>query len=226
MRVVAAPLTRRAAAAAILSLTPLVYRAPASAILGIGEGPQGEFRQIFQARFNLDDLAKKLETKELRGSAEDSVVVLQTLTIQMGGTLKLLEKTTEEMPLLTSAEAQAANDKSAVVKQAFEVIRQGCRDKAADKQLEGAKAASTALGDYLAVAAGKYTLPKVERPAQMSQEEFIAAYYGIFSCEGQGLERVKGSNACKDTKDNKNPFPTKQFLDFDFLTGEKLPVKK
>ena len=42
------------------------------------------------------------------------------------------------------------------------------------------------------------------------------------------LERVKGSNACRDSKNkdkNINPFPTKQFLEFDFLTGETLPKK-
>ena len=50
---------------------------------------------------------------------------------------------------------------------------------------------------------------------------------GILSCECQGLERVKGSNTCKASKTDKNinPFPTKQFLDFDFLTGEKLDIK-
>ena len=51
----------------------------------------------------------------------------------------------------------------------------------------------------------------------------MAQYFGIFSCEGQGLERIKGSNSCKDPprkSENKNPIPTKGLLDFDFLTGK------
>ena len=45
----------------------------------------------------------------------------------------------------------------------------------------------------------------------LAEEEFdYAAYFGPFSCEWWGLERVKGSNQCRDPKKNmkdplKNP---------------------
>ena len=37
-----------------------------------------------------------------------------------------------------------------------------------------------------------------------------------------------GSNTCVENKgtSNKNPFPTKQFLNFDFLTGEDVRLAK
>ena len=106
-------------------------------------------------------------------------------------------------------------------------IKQGCREQKADQQLAGAEAAGSVLGEYLTLAGSRYTLPEVvsmELPAAGSSE-FISQYLGIFSCEGQGLERIPGSNSCRNSADksqNKNPMPTKNFLDFDFLTGKAL----
>jgi len=225
--------TRRSAAAAIFAMPALGVWTPerAAALFGIGgDGPQGEFRQLEQTRMRLADLAKQLETNELDGDkADDAIVVLQTLTIQFGGTAKLLAKTTEGMDLLDAKDLARANELAARVAQEFEAVRQGCRDKSARMQLDGVKGADGALEQYLAVASTKYTLPTVAAPLQYSKDsrEFAKQYYGIFSCEGQGLERVKGSNTCKASKTDKNinPFPTKQFLDFDFLTGEKLDIK-
>ena len=94
----------------------------------------------------------------------------------------------------------------------------------------GVKSASSALDEYLAVAAARYTLPAPEVSLAYSKDpkEFAKQYYGFFSCEGQGLERVSGSNTCKDKPpesrgSNINPFPTKPLLDFDFLTGQERP---
>ena len=112
----------------------------------------------------------------------------------------------------------------------LETVRQGCREKSRGRQLDGARGAGGALAEFLAVAGSKYPIPEPAASLGYSDDprEFAKQYYGIFSCEGQGLERVKGSNTCKDspTDKNVNPFPTKQFLDFDFLTGETLPEKK
>ena len=52
--------------------------------------------------------------------------------------------------------------------------------------------------------------------------KFAAQYFGFLSCEGQGLERIPGSNSCKD------PVTTvrdgREFrLEFDFLTGAPRP---
>ena len=106
-------------------------------------------------------------------------------------------------------------------------VRVDCRERAAGKQLDGAKAAGDALDRYLAVAAAKYSVPQAYVAPEYSKDpsEFMAQYMGVFSCEGQGLERVKGSNSCRDPRDaskNLNPFPTKKFLEFDPLTGETL----
>lgn len=215
---------RAATAAALLALPTLPQRA--SALFGIGDnGPQGEFRELANTRSRLRELARQLESKELKGERDDdAVVVLQTLTIQFGGTTKLLAKTTDALPLLDTTELTRARELASRVAQELDNVRQGCRERSATAQLDGARAAGDTLDQYLAVAATKYTLPQEYVAPSYSKDpaEFMAQYYGIFSCEGQGLERVKGSNTCKDSGANKNPFPTQKLLDFDFLTGEKL----
>lgn len=218
--------------AALLSLPTLsLWPHAAAAILGLGgdDGPQGEFREIVFTRQRLEELGGKLERKELRGDVpDDAIVVLQTLTIQFGGTTKLLEKTTAAMPLLDAADAAQARELSVALTKELDNVRQGCRERSATMQLDGTRAAGKALSQYLAVAGKRYSLPAESEDLSYSKdpEKFASQYFGIFSCEGQGLERVKGSNTCKDPPSkasNVNPFPTKQLLDFDFLTGEKLP---
>ena len=162
-----------------------------------------------------------------------SGLVLQTLTVQFGGTVKLLAKTTEAMTLLGDDDRQKAVEAAERVQKELDEVRQGCREKSAGRQLGGAKDASKALGDYLAVAATKYNLPSASDAVgygEYSKDpgEFAAQYYGFFSCEGQGLERAKGSNTCKDAADtskNKNPFAATKvnILEFDFLTGKDRP---
>lgn len=232
---IALRVSRRSAAAALLSLPALGLwePAPAAALLGIGDGgPQGEFRQINKADTRLAELERQLESKELDGDKpDDAIVVLQTLTIQFGQTAGLLEKTTAAMPLLEAADLARARKLQSAFAEELEKVRQGCRDKVGSKQLEGVIDARSALAAYLAVADKKYTVP--EKPADLAYSkdprEFAKQYYGFFSCEGQGLERVKGSNTCGNTYEgekNINPFPTKQFLDFDFLTGKSIEIAK
>lgn len=85
------------------------------------------------------------------------------------------------------------------------------------------------LDDFFAIAATKYTVPTAAPPPAYSSDnkEFMAQYFSFFSCEGQGLERIPGSNSCKDPKDrasNKNPLPVKNFLSpgVDPITGKAL----
>ena len=78
-----------------------------------------------------------------------------------------------------------------------ELLQKASRARDADGQKDAAERASAALADYLKIAAGKYKFDVPEPPADMDQATFIKAYYGIFSCEGMGLERVPGSNTCK-----------------------------
>ena len=95
-------LTRRAVATALLSLPALTIH-PQRAAAGLfgDDGPQGSFRDLTLARIRLNELVGKLESTELKGDEpDDAIVVLQTLTVQFGGTVKLLAKTTEAMTLL------------------------------------------------------------------------------------------------------------------------------
>lgn len=219
------PITRRGIVATGLAATGFVAR-PHRAAAGLfgPDGPQGEFRQLQLAQTRLNELASKLKSKELRGDTDDAIVVLQTLTIQIAGTSKLIGKASADMPLLDTAKL---NGFATAFDKEIEGIKQSCRDQQADGQLAGTEAASRVLSEYFELAATKYTLPTVADNsfAAPGSSEFIAQYYGLFSCEGQGLERIPGSNSCKDRlqkSDNKNPLPSKKLLKFDFLTGEKL----
>ena len=225
-------LTRRAVATALLSLPALTIH-PQRAAAGLfgDDGPQGSFRDLTLARIRLNELVGKLESTELKGDEpDDAIVVLQTLTVQFGGTVKLLAKTTEAMTLLGDDDRQKAVEAAERVQKELDEVRQGGREKSAGRQLGGAKDASKALGDYLAVAGTKYNLPSASDAVgygEYSKDpgEFAAQYYGFFSCEGQGLDRVPGSNTCKNsaTKKNINPLPTAPLLEFDFLTGKERP---
>jgi hypothetical protein len=222
-----ASLSRRHAAAALFALPTLSLRPKrAEALFGdaafgsfLDGGAEGSLRNLANTQVRLDELAAKLKSGELRGdSPEDSIVVLQTLTIQFGGSVALLEKAASQMPLLDTSEATGLTSKFAAE---LANVKQGCRENSASKQLAGTEAASQVLGKFFELASSKYKLPGADSSLQYSKDpkEFAAQYYGIFSCEGQGLERIPGSNSCKDSAQNKNPFPTKKLLDFDPLTG-------
>ena len=197
----------------------------ASAGLFGDDVPRGELSGLEENQRQLKDLEDKLRKGDIKGETEaGSIVVLQILTIQLSGAPQLMAKATAKMPLL-QADGQ---DKAAALTSRFadslESIKVGCREAKAERQLEGAVAARGALDDYLALAATKYKLPASSAPPAYSSDpkEFVSQYFGVFSCEGQGLERIPGSNSCKDPPkgQNKNPFPTKKLLDFDFLTGD------
>jgi len=221
-------LTRRAAATALASAAAAALP-PLRAHAGLfGSELDGPFREIQLSQTRLKELASKLKSKELKGdSADDSIVVLQTVTVQLSGTVKVMDKATTQMTLLSEVDLSKARSLSARLESELSAIKQGCREQKADQQIAGAEAAGSVLGEYLTLAGSKYTLPEVvsmELPAAGSSE-FISQYLGIFSCEGQGLERIPGSNSCRNSADksqNKNPMPTKNFLDFDFLTGKAL----
>jgi hypothetical protein len=223
-----AMISRRGAAAALFSLPALALQ-PRSASAGLfgDDGPQGELRELMASQDRLNDLLGQLESKKLQGdNPDDAIVVLQTLTIQLGSTASQLTKTVAAMPKLDASDAAKARELSARWSAELEQVRQGCRESSGEKQIAGVQAAKATLSQFFDVAATKYSLPVVEAPLSYSTDkrEFAKQYFGIFSCEGQGLERVPGSNSCIESKvdRNINPIPTKRLLDFDFLTGEKL----
>ena len=222
---------RRDAAAALVALPTLCLH-PQRAAAGLfggddSAGPQGEFRRLQMAQAQINELVRKLSAKELQGDRpDDAIVVLQTLTIQFGAADELMNKATAAMPKLEASEQAKAREATARFTASVGAVKDGCREKSAETQLAGAKDASEAISQYFAVAAAKYPLPTMVDPLYYSKDptEFASQYFGIFSCEGQGLERIPGSNSCRGSskKTNVNPLPTKNLLDFDFLTGESV----
>lgn len=71
--------------------------------------------------------------------------------------------------------------------------------RSAEAQADGTEALSGVIRDYLALAEAHYKVPENNVGAyEKDPQKFAAQYFGIFSCEGQGLERIPGSNSCKD----------------------------
>lgn len=103
-------------------------------------------------------------------------------------------------------------------------LEDACRQRSAAAELEAVKGASSALAEYVGIAGRRYRLPNPSGPVPYSSDPatFKAQYFGFFSCEGQGLESIPGSNSCKNkpsTVVNSRAFS----LDFDFLTGKPRP---
>ena len=98
-------LTRRAAATAFASAAAAALR-PLRAHAGLfGSELDGQFREIQLSQTCLKELASKLKSKELKGdSADDSIVVLQTVTVQLSGTVKVMDKATTQMTLLSEVD--------------------------------------------------------------------------------------------------------------------------
>jgi len=216
--------TRRHLAAALL---PLGFQ-PKQAMAGLfgKDGPQGDLRQLVISRKDLEELAAKLKKGELKGERDDdAIVVLRTIAIQFSGTAKLMKKTAAAMPLLDASAASMALLLAARLADELRNIEEAARARKAAEQIASVEAASSVLRSYLDLAASKYEMPALSEPYASDPGEFVAQYFGVFSCEGQGLERIPGSNSCKDAikkETNKNPFPTKKLLEFDFLTGKAL----
>ena len=218
-------ITRRSAAASLLSL-PAVLR-PRSARAGPFDdpGPVKELGNLRGIKDRLDDLSKQLDDGYFGNSEEDSIVVLRTSAVYFNGASQSMAKTVDAMPLLTSEERQTALDLSKKFGEEVLGLTSACRERSSKAQLAATTSASGTLSDYLAVAATHYSVPDFKiKPYSASSTEFAAQYFGFFSCEGQGLERVKGSNTCKDPpkkqqqRKDSNAFK----LDFDFLTGKAL----
>jgi len=211
------PISRRSASTVIFSLPHFVTPLRSSAAWPFApSGPLKELRQLSEQRSQLDDLATKLKSdgnERIRGdSAEGATVVLQTITIQFGDTGRLLQKTTTAMPALGDEQLARARELSERFVTELGKVRQGCREKSTSLMLAGTEAARETLSEFLGVASTKYTFPSYSPPPLYSKDPsvFAAQYYGVLSCEGQGLKRIPGSNTCikSNTAKNLNPFPT------------------
>ena len=75
--------------------------------------------------------------------------------------------------------------------------------------------------------AGEYTLPaptgqKLREQYSSDPNKFASQYFGFLSCEGNGLERLPGSNSCANKEDAKL-WRGKVRFDKDLLTGKPRP---
>mmetsp|Transcript_30872 Transcript_30872/g.81811 ORF Transcript_30872/g.81811 Transcript_30872/m.81811 type:complete len:241 (+) Transcript_30872:35-757(+) len=212
--------SRRSAAAL---LGPAVWLPAGRARAGLfDQGPLTELGGLRGVRDRLDELSKQLENG-FGDSEDDAIVVLRTSSVYFNGVSKTMSKTVEVMPLLTSEERSAALAASAKFGEGIVSLNEACREQSSKAQLAASKSASGALAEYLSVASVHYSVPNFKpMPYSSDKNEFAAQYFGFFSCEGQGLERIPGSNSCKDPP-KKPKGDSKAFkLDFDFLTGKKL----
>mmetsp|Transcript_22434 Transcript_22434/g.48991 ORF Transcript_22434/g.48991 Transcript_22434/m.48991 type:complete len:214 (+) Transcript_22434:19-660(+) len=101
---------------------------------------------------------------------------------------------------LMSALGEDGQQKAAALSNAFAdslvALDEACRAKEPASQRKAVAELRAPLSDYLQLAGTAYSVPTVGPPPAFS----AANYFGIFSCEGQGLERVPGSNNCIDRK--------------------------
>jgi hypothetical protein len=79
-------------------------------------------------------------------------------------------------------------------------LKDAARERQLAAQKDAAVAAGAALSEYLGVLSSKYSIPAVAtaKPYSSDPTTFTAQYFGLFSCEGQGLQRLPGSNSCGD----------------------------
>ena len=108
-------LTRRALASTSLAASLAAVTRPRCAHAGIfgPDGPQSELQQLSLAQQRLNDLAGKLDRSDIRGDSDEGAIeVLQTLTIQQGGTLALMTRATGVMDLLDGSARSKAVDLS------------------------------------------------------------------------------------------------------------------
>lgn len=183
---------------AVLSLAGLSALAePAYAGFFDSDGPRNALSELARVQFRMGELAQKLSSGELKGSnEEDAIVVLRSVAIYgFKGTAAQMTSTVSAMPLV---EAPGELERLASrFDEQVELLQKASRARDADGQKDAAERASGALAEYLKIAGGKYQFEVPAPPADMDQSTFIKTYYGIFSCEGMGLERVAGSNTCK-----------------------------
>lgn len=84
-------------------------------------------------------------------------------------------------------------------------LKDAARKHELNAQKSAAAAAGATIGEYLGVLSSKYTIPAPVAAKTYSSDPttFTAQYFGLFSCEGQGLQRLPGSNACGDRLEKK-----------------------
>jgi len=214
-------ISRRAAATSLFIIPAMRLPSRASAD-PFNPGLMQDLAGLLDAKNRLQDVSQQM-SHGFGDSEDDAIVVLRTSSLYFSSVPKIMDKAVEAMPLLTSDEKQRSLGLARQFGENIQALTAACRQHSSKEQLAAAIAARDTLSEYLSVAAKHYTvLESKVVPYSTSPSEFAAQYFGIFSCEGQGLERMPGSNSCKDSSKGSKKNPNAFKLDFDFLTGRKL----
>lgn len=187
-----------------------------------GPGPGLGALQTTQTR--LVELSRQFVDGELRDSDDDAIFVLRTATVNFKGAPALMDKTAAAMPLLDASQQAKAAQLSAAFAGEISALEAACRERDSGKQLDASKRATEVLSEYLAIATIKYSVPdNAIVPYSSDPDKFSAQYFGFFSCEGQGMDRIPASNSCVSKQVGRQPGDNSFRLDFDFLTGKPRP---
>ncbi len=172
----------------------LVLPRPARAGL-FGPDTVGELRPLVKGRDTLLQLGGQLERGEL-GSADETAVYIFRLSTGLGPSPEQLQRATSAIGgKLSQSDRERAAELAAAFPTRVDGMKAAARERAGKRELIGSvSAAALALDGILELAsAGGYGVP-VPADTSFSTEQ----YFGIFSCEGQGLQRLPGSNQCGD----------------------------
>mmetsp|Transcript_17997 Transcript_17997/g.54180 ORF Transcript_17997/g.54180 Transcript_17997/m.54180 type:complete len:116 (+) Transcript_17997:242-589(+) len=109
-----------------------------------------------------------------------------------------MDKVLAASPKLTAEQRTRAAGAAIVFGQQVASLKDAARRRELDAQKLAATSASVAIADYLGVISSAYPLPAFTPTMTYSSDPatFTAQYFGLFSCEGQGLQRLPGSNNC------------------------------
>ena len=145
-----------------------------------------------------------MEGGALGTADEAAIVVLRTISQAMPSGVAitdcaaLMGKAAAAMPNLSADALTSAGRARSLFAEDVEALRDACRRRDKPGQVRASQDASAALTSYLSAAGSAYAVEQAEagRPYSGDPETFAAEYFGLLSCEGQGLKRIPGSNAC------------------------------
>ncbi len=196
------PPTRRALLSTLLACAPLsITECPALALAP----PPPQISQLAAALASARTLAADLDA-----GAADSSVVLRTSAAVFSPASAVLRNlaTARRLPQLEPAQLERAQAlASSLEAQAIPALADAARRKDVEAERKAVEQLSSIFDDFIyTVAAAKYEVPpRAQQQVALSESENIARYFGFFSCEGQGLERIAGSNSCKNKNDETPP---------------------
>ena len=206
--------------AAALLASPLTPSPARAGVFG-PDGPQDDFLVLADADYRLGEITRGLRSKD---GVCDVPCVLQTATIYVKRSPASMAAAAAAMPKLGQDEARAAQSAVARYTDGVAALLAATEPR---EQLAASEAAGAALTDFLDAARSQYTLPaptgqKLREQYSSDPNKFASQYFGFLSCEGNGLERLPGSNSCANKEDAKL-WRGKVRFDKDLLTGKPRP---